>query len=106
MINSQDLPKLLARTEKRLRYWRDTLTEKTLTANQLEEARELIQTYGLLISRASRTTQEADLKETLKRITVSERKLAAFFDFARLATNHRTATQLPRVVESVSGDGH
>ncbi len=104
--NSLELPKLLARGQKRLKYWRETLTKKTLTPSQMEDAQASFDTYSLLLSKITRAQSDVEKQETLERITSIERKLASFFELARLATNTRTATQLPSTSKMPQNDDH
>lgn len=84
---NRDLPKLLARSQKRLNYWHHALSKKVLRDEQLTESKNLLDKFALLLARSLKATGEADLKETVDRIFATERELVSLFEQGRLATN-------------------
>ena len=87
MKTQSDLSKDLAQAQKRLRYWTKLLKEKSEDAKTRESIQGLLNTCGLLISKAIKAQNESDQKEALERLAATENTLEAIFSSARLMTH-------------------
>lgn len=93
----ENLALSLSRRQKRLHHWRESYS--SLFASSSEAGAEIarkLETYGLLISKAAKTSSSDEANETEGRLSTLDRELGAIFDNFRLATSDigtRVATE-------------
>jgi hypothetical protein len=86
-LKNKELARKIGRGQKRLKSWINSLNQANLNKSQFKKARELMQTYALLMSKATKSTSNEDYLETTTRLSTIEQELNVLFDLSRLITN-------------------
>jgi hypothetical protein len=78
---------LIARRQKRLRFWKKQMAEQDVAEDQAIRLNELYSTYLLLLSRLSKSAADADAEAAEERIQDLERELVSLFEARLLMTS-------------------
>jgi len=81
-----ELAKFLGHRQKRLQYWRESLSSKLIVEPKAEEIETKLQTYALLLAKLARPGTEAELSDSAERLSKLESELASLFELSRYAT--------------------
>lgn len=83
-----ELPQIVARRQKRLKYWHThfAATLDHLHPERIPDVREKLNTFGLLLSKLVKAENESQLDESEDRLKGLERELTSLFESARLMT--------------------
>lgn len=107
MSNKENLALVLARCNKRLRFWSKALVGRRSSTTGsgpvhsgitqiTREIETLLHTYALLISKLSKTQNDAEYSETAARIISLERQLTSLFEQSRLSTSEINTGHSPQ----------
>ena len=76
----------LATRQKRLIYLKNAFDPGSVSESEGKEIQEMLSTYGLVMSKLTKATSDAERKELEDRILTTDRKLTSLFELRRLFT--------------------
>ena len=82
-----ELSLILARRQKRLKYWQESFEQETLTSEQATKLKELFNTYSLLISKMVKATDSSEREDCEFRLESIDRELTSLFEERRHLTS-------------------
>ena len=87
MTKPAHLALIVARRQKRLKYWQAQFAAKKLDAEHARLIKEKLNTSTLLLSKLIKAEDEQQIAESEERLQANERELTALFEARRLMTS-------------------
>jgi len=87
MTRPAHLALIVARRQKRLKYWQEQFAAKKLDAEHARLIKEKLNTSTLLLSKLVRAESEEQINEAEERLQANERELTSLFESRRLMTS-------------------
>ena len=87
MTRPAHLALIVARRQKRLKYWQEQFAAKKLDGEHARVIKEKLNTSTLLLSKLIRAESAEAISEAELRLQANERELTALFESRRLMTN-------------------